>query len=867
MATTRSTRIIIRRDSIEAWLRDDPVLSAGEIGYEDGNPGRMKVGNGISPWTMLDYLAWQGPGGDRGPAGFTGEIGPAGATGTTGATGPQGTVAVGTVTTGDAGTSAIVTNAGSSSAAVFNFTIPRGAEGTGGTASVGTVTTGAAGTQASVSNTGTSANAVLNFVLPVGNTGSAASTDIVTEGATNKYFTNQRAIDALATALALKANLDSPILTGAPEATTAPAATNTNRIATTQFVRTEVAALVNSATSTLDTLGELAAALGNNASFSTTVAASIGLKAPLASPTFTGTVQGVTKAMVGLGNIDNTSDYNKPVSNATQVALNNIDSTIADHASLSASNSFYGEQYFEYYVYFNEVVYFQNTVNFYDGVTFSSTATFQGGASFAGSVAGLNSGHISNFDAAVTAVAAALPAAGLSITKVGDWTPSNPDPLFEFSPAVATQVGSTYTRYIGKFVKNVDYSEDRWVSPQTRVTSLVFNDLVGITQNLQLQSVNALTTLSFPQLAYIGNSCQPSTLNALTTLSFPALKFVGSSFNISSMPAMTSLTAPLLTHIRGNFGPNNMNALTTLSFPALKYTGSTISPYSMNALTTISLPALQTSVGGVSISFLGELTSFSVPAMISAGSGFSISSMAKLNAITATVLSVVWSSFTINLCALLPTINLPQLSYVGGPFTVQSSNTLATLNLPLLSYVGNTVTVINNPLLTSVTLGSFVGSVGTLKYLLNTAFNMSVNALTTASVTSILKAIAYLDGNNGTTLFNNTINISGGTNAIPDPASTAFLTGVIFTASGTTATATTPSAHGYAVNDVLQITGVTVSNFNRYARILTVPSVTTFTYDISAYTGSVTSAVAFRKQGTDVKALVTRGCTLTTNSS
>ena len=35
-------------------------------------------------------------------------------------------------------------------------------------------------------------------------------------------------------------------------------------------------------------------------------------KAPLASPTFTGTVNGITKSMVGLGNVDNTSDSNKP---------------------------------------------------------------------------------------------------------------------------------------------------------------------------------------------------------------------------------------------------------------------------------------------------------------------------------------------------------------------------------------------------------------------------------------------------------------------------------------------------------------------------------------------------------------------------
>lgn len=46
------------------------------------------------------------------------------------------------------------------------------------------------------------------------------------------------------------------------------------------------------------------------------------LKAPIASPTFTGTVSGITKAMVGLSNVDNTSDANKPVSTATQTALN-----------------------------------------------------------------------------------------------------------------------------------------------------------------------------------------------------------------------------------------------------------------------------------------------------------------------------------------------------------------------------------------------------------------------------------------------------------------------------------------------------------------------------------------------------------------
>lgn len=46
-------------------------------------------------------------------------------------------------------------------------------------------------------------------------------------------------------------------------------------------------------------------------------------KAPIDNPTFTGTVSGITKAMVGLGNVDNTSDANKPISTAAQAAIDN----------------------------------------------------------------------------------------------------------------------------------------------------------------------------------------------------------------------------------------------------------------------------------------------------------------------------------------------------------------------------------------------------------------------------------------------------------------------------------------------------------------------------------------------------------------
>jgi len=68
--------------------------------------------------------------------------------------------------------------------------------------------------------------------------------------------------------------------------TTPSASSNDVTPATTQYVTTALANLADSAPSTLNTLNELAAALGDDANFSTTVTNSIALKAPLASPAF-----------------------------------------------------------------------------------------------------------------------------------------------------------------------------------------------------------------------------------------------------------------------------------------------------------------------------------------------------------------------------------------------------------------------------------------------------------------------------------------------------------------------------------------------------------------------------------------------------
>jgi microcystin-dependent protein len=86
----------------------------------------------------------------------------------------------------------------------------------------------------------------------------------------------QGGISGANTAIGLRATTDSPTFTGIPAAPTAAAGTSTTQIATTAFVGTAVANIVDSAPEALNTLNELAAALGDDANFSATVSTQIG---------------------------------------------------------------------------------------------------------------------------------------------------------------------------------------------------------------------------------------------------------------------------------------------------------------------------------------------------------------------------------------------------------------------------------------------------------------------------------------------------------------------------------------------------------------------------------------------------------------
>ena len=93
----------VKRATAARWASENPVLAAGEIGYEK-DTRKIKLGDGTSTWTQLSYLVADG----------------------TGAAGQAATIRIGTVTTLAYNASATVVNSGTANAAVLDFGIPRG---------------------------------------------------------------------------------------------------------------------------------------------------------------------------------------------------------------------------------------------------------------------------------------------------------------------------------------------------------------------------------------------------------------------------------------------------------------------------------------------------------------------------------------------------------------------------------------------------------------------------------------------------------------------------------------------------------------------------------------------------------------------
>ena len=101
----------------------DASVSVSGLSAGASPTASVSVSNGVAAFALGIPAGATGPQGAQGPQG---------AAGSNGSDGAAATIAVGSVTTGSPGSSATVVNAGSSSAATFNFTIPQGATGAQG---------------------------------------------------------------------------------------------------------------------------------------------------------------------------------------------------------------------------------------------------------------------------------------------------------------------------------------------------------------------------------------------------------------------------------------------------------------------------------------------------------------------------------------------------------------------------------------------------------------------------------------------------------------------------------------------------------------------------------------------------------------
>jgi hypothetical protein len=156
--------------------------------------------------------------------------------------------------------------------------------------------------------------------------------------------------------LALKAPLASPALTGTPTAPTPTTGDSSTQIATTAFVSSEISTAVSNvtvvdATTTVKGKVQLAGDLGGSADAPTVPGLANKENTIVTGSTsqyWRGdkTWQTLDKSAVGLGNVDNTADADKPISTAVQVALNGKENTAnkSDVTTLGTSDVLFPTQ-------------------------------------------------------------------------------------------------------------------------------------------------------------------------------------------------------------------------------------------------------------------------------------------------------------------------------------------------------------------------------------------------------------------------------------------------------------------------------------------------------------------------------------------
>lgn len=254
------------------------TIKIGTVSTGSAGSAVSVTNSGTTSEVILNFVIPKGDKGDQGQQGeqgLQGIQGPQGIQGATGAAGTAATIKVGTVTTGAAGTAATVTNSGTASAAVLNFTIPQGAKGEKG--EKGEQGSGATGNYLPLTGgTVTGGITATNFQTGTATANYFQSRKFRGEGDANSYYhaidfgysghdsvdfyeydpnwNFYKCLTGTKSGAVLIGNINGngwnggARLTGAPTAPTAAVGTNTTQIATTEFVQSAIPTNVSSFT-------------------------------------------------------------------------------------------------------------------------------------------------------------------------------------------------------------------------------------------------------------------------------------------------------------------------------------------------------------------------------------------------------------------------------------------------------------------------------------------------------------------------------------------------------------------------------------------------------------------------------------------
>ena len=362
-----ATRMQQRRGTAAQWTAANPVLAAGEIGFET-DTNQFKIGDGSSVWSTISYfknledlgglddftlISREGVANGVATLNSSGHI-PISQLGSIIANAPatldtlqelasyvttlDGLVSDHNIDTtnvhGIANTANLATTSQVSTAVSDHNADTTDVHGIENTANLATQSFANSAVTAHSDDT-TSVHGILNTALLETMTGAQAKADAALAAAQADATTKADAAEADAISAAAA---DATTKVGA-EATSRATAISTHNsltanvhgIADTTVLVTQTQ-LTNAISGAAVNQSSLAGTgLDWNATDSefevdethitTATQTALDLKAPLASPTFTGTVSGITSTMVGLGNVDNTADSAKPVSTAQATAI------------------------------------------------------------------------------------------------------------------------------------------------------------------------------------------------------------------------------------------------------------------------------------------------------------------------------------------------------------------------------------------------------------------------------------------------------------------------------------------------------------------------------------------------------------------